>query len=129
MPLEKFVAQVYMKQIHNARHAHIEQPERAISWRTPALKDLPGHWIVLHQCMFGRACLDQDGWWKLVKKPTRVLPSKVSMQAALSKQCDGQHVHGPLEGTAPVLAEAAALIAEEEECRQVQGGSSSAGAG
>ena len=99
----KFVAQVYMEQINNARHAHIEQPERALSWRTAALKDLPGHWILLHQCMFGCACLDKDGWWKLVKKPTGILSSKVSMQAALAKLCDGQHVHCPLEGTAPGL--------------------------
>lgn len=98
-----FVAQIYMEQINNARHAHIEQPERALSWRTTALKDLPGHWIILHQCMFGCACLDKDGWWKLVKKPTGILSSKTSMQAALAKLCDGQHVHCPLEGSAPGL--------------------------
>ena len=98
-----FVAQVYKEQVDNARHARIEQPERALSWHTTAFKDLPGHWIVFHQCMFGCACLDQDGWWKLAKKPTAILSRKVSMQAALSKQCDGQHAHCPLEGSAPGL--------------------------
>ena len=98
-----FVARVYKEQVDNARHAHIEQPERALSWHTAALKDLPGYWILLHQCMFGCACLDQDGLWKLVKKPTGILSSKVSMQAALAKKCDGQHLHCPLEGSAPGL--------------------------
>ena len=50
-----FVVRVYKEQIDNARHAHIEQPERALSWHTTALKDLPGYWILLHQCMFGAA--------------------------------------------------------------------------
>ena len=97
-----FVAKVYKEEVDNARHAHIEQPEKALSWRATAFKDLPGYWIVLHQCMFGYgyACLEQDGWWKLLKKPTGILPSKVSMQAALSKQCDGQHFRCPLEGSA-----------------------------
>ena len=98
-----FVARVYKEQVDNARHAHIEQPERALSWHTAALKDLPGYWILLHQCMFGCACSDQDGLWKLVKKPTGILSSKVSMQAALARQCDGQHLHCPLEGSAPGL--------------------------
>lgn len=35
-----------------------------------------------------------------MKKPTGILPSKVSVQAALSKQCDGQHIRCPLEGSA-----------------------------
>ena len=95
-----FVAKVYKEEVDNARHAHIEQPEKALSWPATAFKDLPGYWIVLHQCMFGCACLEQDGWWKLVKKPTGILPSKASMQAALSKQCDGQHIRCPLEGSA-----------------------------
>ena len=80
-----FVAKVYKEEVDNARHAHIEQPEKAQSWRATAFKDLPRYWIVRHQCMFGCACLEQDGWWKLVKKPTGILPRKVSMQAALSK--------------------------------------------
>lgn len=101
-----FVARVYKEQVDNARHAHIEQPERALSWHTAALKDLPGYWILLHQCMFGCACLDQDGLWKLVKKPTGILSSKVSMQAALANQCDGQHLHCPLEARHLDMADA-----------------------
>ena len=79
-----FVAQVYQEQVDNARHAHIEQP-----WAGIPQPSKTWCWIVLHQCMFGCACLDQDGFWKLLKKPTGILSSKVSMQAALSKQCDG----------------------------------------
>ena len=99
----RFVAQAYLEQINNARHAHIEQPELALSWKTTALKDLPGFWVVFHQCMFGCCCLDSDGLWKLVKKSTGVLTSKMSMSIALGRQCDGQHEHCPLEGSAPGL--------------------------
>ena len=85
-------------------------PERALSWYTTAFKDLPGCWIVLHQCMFGCAYLDQDGFWKLVKKPTGILSSKVSMQAALSKQCDGQRTYCSPEGSAPGLGRRASYL-------------------
>ena len=40
-----FVAQVYKEQVDNARHARIEQPERALSWQETAFKDLPGKTI------------------------------------------------------------------------------------
>ena len=55
----------------------------ALSWKTTALKDLPGFWVVFHQCMFGCCCLDSDGLWKLVKKSTGVLTSKMSMRSLL----------------------------------------------
>ena len=60
--------------------------------------------------MFGCACLDQDGFWKLVKKPTGILSSKVSMQAALSKQCDGQRTHCSPAGSAPGLGRRASYL-------------------
>ena len=53
--------------------------------------------------MFCCCCLDFDGLWKLVKKSTGVLTSKMSMSIALGRQCDGQHEHCPLEGSAPGL--------------------------
>ena len=34
-----FVSKIYMEQVNNACHAHIKQPERALSWCTTALKD------------------------------------------------------------------------------------------
>jgi len=66
-----FVAQIYMEQINNARHAHIEQSDRGLSWRPTALRDFSGHWIILHECMFGFAY-----WWKLAHC---ILSSQTSM--------------------------------------------------
>ena len=82
----KFVAQIYMEQVDNARHAHIEQPELARSWKTTALKDLPGYFTIFHQCMFGSCCLNPVGSWELVKKATALLTSKVTMSAAMNRQ-------------------------------------------
>eukprot|EP00435_Cladocopium_sp_Y103_P060878 s209_g22.t1 len=96
----KFVAQIYLEQVDNARHAHIEQPEHALSWKTTALKDLPGYFTIFHQCMFGSCCPDFDGIWKHVKKATALLTSKVTMSIAMNKLCDGQHLHCALEGSA-----------------------------
>lgn len=33
----QFVAMAYKEQVDGARHAHIEQPERALSWKAVAL--------------------------------------------------------------------------------------------
>ena len=96
----KFVAQIYLEQVDNARHAHIEQPEHALSWKTTALKDLPGYFTVFHQCMFGSCCLNSVGHWELVKKATALLTSKVTMSVAMNRLCDGQHTHCALEGSA-----------------------------
>ena len=96
----KFVAQIYMEQVDNARHAHIEQPELARSWKTTALKDLPGYFTIFHQCMFGSCCLNPVGSWELVKKATALLTSKVTMSVAMNRLCDGQHNHCALEGSA-----------------------------
>ena len=96
----KFVAQIYMEQVDNSRHAHIEQPELARSWKTTALKDLPGYFTIFHQCMFGSCCLNPVGSWELVKKATALLTSKVTMSVAMNRLCDGQHNHCALEGSA-----------------------------
>ena len=97
----RFVAQIYYEQVNNARHAHVEQPELALSWKTTSLKDLPGYWVVFHQCMFGCCCLAPNGQWMPVKKATAVLTTKLAMSMALHRQCDGQHEHCHLEGSAP----------------------------
>ena len=96
-----FVRKAYLIQVRNGAHAHLEQPMHALSWKTRALRRLPGFMTLLDQCQFGSQCLDSDGLWKLVKKPTAILTTKRFLHREMSRRCDGGHQHCPLEGTAP----------------------------
>ena len=98
-----FVRTIYLHQIDHGRHAHLEQPAYALSWRTKALKSLPGWWCLFDQCMYGCMCLHVDGRWLPARKSTVILSSKKTMYDALHQCCDGQHEHCPLEGSAPGL--------------------------
>ena len=60
-----FVKAIYLHQLDNGRHAHLEQPAFALSWKTQALRLLPGWWSMFDQCMYGCMCLHTDegrGW-------------------------------------------------------------------
>ena len=92
---------VYLAQVDGGRHAHLEQPRHAASWKTKALKSLPGYWADFDQCMYGAQCLDADGVWKPSQKGTCILTTKRAVQAALHLRCDRQHEHCCLEGSAP----------------------------
>ena len=96
-----FVKKAFLTQVRNGAHAHLEQPMHALSWKTRALRNLPGFFTLLDQCQFGSRCLDTDGLWKLVKKPTAILTTKRFLYNEMSKRCDGSHSHCPLEGHAP----------------------------
>ena len=96
----KFCRDVYLIQVNEGRHAHLEQPMYALSWKTSALKRLPGHRACFDQCAYGCACLDQDNVWRLVKKPTCLLTTKRAVLQALSRRCSKDHNHCHLEGTA-----------------------------
>lgn len=87
--------------MHGGRHAHLEQPEGALSWHTVSLRDLPGHWAAFDQCRYGVMCLDVDGEWRPVRKSTAILTTKMAMSAALQLRCQGDHVHCRVEGHAP----------------------------
>lgn len=108
----RFVAEIYFEQIMNARHAHIEQPEHAKSWRTGALRDLPGFWSCFDQCAYGSLCADPYGEWLPVKKGTAILTSKLSMHNTMNKRCDGLHHHCHLEGSAPGYGRRTTYMAE-----------------
>ena len=99
----QFVKKVYMSQVDSGRHAHIEQPRNALSWKTKALKALPGYWADFDQCMYGAQCLDDDGVWRPSQKGTCFLTTKRAVQVALHLRCDRQHEHCKLEGAAPGL--------------------------
>ena len=98
-----FVKAIYLHQLDNGRHAHLEQPAFALSWKTQALRLLPGWWSMFDQCMYGCMCLHTDGRWLPTRKTTVVLTSKKAVYEALGRRCDGLHEHCALEGTAPGL--------------------------
>ena len=97
----RFVRRVYLAQVHGGRHAHVEQPEGALSWQTSSLKGLPGHWAAFDQCRYGVRCLDVDGEWRAVRKSTAILTTKMAVCAALHLRCQGDHQHCRAEGHAP----------------------------
>ena len=94
----RFVRRVYMKQITEGRHAHIEQPTQALSWGTSSLRGLPGLHCRFHQCQYGSVCMDTDGIWKPVMKDTTILSSKQTMAQTMNRLCDHSHEHCQLEG-------------------------------
>ena len=98
-----FVKKAYLTQVRNGAHAHLEQPLHVLSWKTRALRHLPGFFTMFDQCQYGSRCLDTDGLWKLVKKPTAILTTKRFLFNEMSRRCPGDHPHGLLEGSAPGL--------------------------
>ncbi|CAJ1404806.1 unnamed protein product [Effrenium voratum] len=93
-----FVKKVYLAQVRDGRHAHVEQPLSAKSWKTRALRSLPGLWCTFDQCAYNSICPDADGEWLLVKKPTALLTTKMAMATAMCHRCSGDHMHCRLEG-------------------------------
>ena len=57
----QFCKVIYIRQVRDGRHAHLEQPQAALSWKTKALSRLPGHRVAFDQCKYGACCLDKDG--------------------------------------------------------------------
>ena len=89
-----FAVTVFNKQVKAGRHAHLEHPQFAASWRTEAFRRLHATFYVdFDQCQYG---LNVDGYG-LNKKPTRVATNKKTM-CMLHAKCSGGHVHVPLEG-------------------------------
>eukprot|EP00435_Cladocopium_sp_Y103_P073661 s421_g44.t1 len=83
----KFNRKIYLQQVQQGGHCHLEQPAYALSWKTKALFDLPGY----------RA----QRMWTPVKKPTGIQTTKRILWQELQKLCDGSHQHCRLEGSSP----------------------------
>ena len=94
-----FCRRIYKHQHRHGRHAHLEQPQTAVSWQTVALKDLPGYRATFDQCRYGAVCEDADGAWKPVRKSTTLATTKRAMAQAMNLRCEGGHQHCKLEGS------------------------------
>ncbi len=97
-----FAAAVYKMQVLGGRHFLHEHPAGATSWTHPAivkLRALEGVGaVVSHQCEFGLETTTADGRRALAMKPTRFMSSAPAVLEALSRRCQGDHVHAPLLG-------------------------------
>ena len=98
-----FAKRIYLRQAAHGRHAHLEQPQHALSWNTQALKALPGYNADFDQCRCGAMCLDVDGLWRPVQESTRLRTTKGTVLEALQLRCSHDHQHCPLKGAAPGL--------------------------
>ena len=97
----KFNRKVYLQQIRQGAHCHLEQPAYAQSWKTKALADLPGLRAHFDQCRYGAECEDVDMVWRPVKKSTGIQTTKRALWQEFQKRCDGSHCHCRLEGSSP----------------------------
>ena len=88
-----FCRRIYKHQHRHGRHAHLEQPQTAVSWQTVALKDLPGYRATFDQCRYGAVCENADGAWKPVRKSTTLATTKRAMAQAMNLRCEGGHQH------------------------------------
>ena len=108
----KMCRRSYLKQRREGRHAALEQPRYAVSWRTKTLRDLPGHACELDQCQFEVTLPDENGYDQYIKKPTRLQCTDEGMATSLALRCPGDHYHLPIEGSSPGVGNRAAASAE-----------------
>eukprot|EP00435_Cladocopium_sp_Y103_P049687 s1436_g15.t1 len=91
-----YCKKIYLKQIRQGGHAHLEQPAQpayARSWKTHALSCLPGLFCRFDQCQYGSTCQDVD--LECFRNPL------ASKQRKFYKLCTGGHEHCRLEGNGP----------------------------
>ena len=109
----------YNRQLREGRHAAVEQPQLAASWRTKTFATMAGHDALFHQCSFGCRLPDEDGTLQLIKKPTVVRCTDDWTAFELSRGCTGDHYHLPIEGSSPGIGSRseAAGIYQPSLCR------------
>jgi hypothetical protein len=95
----------FMKQKREGRHAGLEHPRYALSWKTRTMKsfEADGHESLLDQCEFNTRLPDHQGVWQLIKKPTRLRWSAYQPAQEMSVLCQGNHEHLPIEGSSPKI--------------------------
>ena len=102
----------YLKQLREGRHAAIEQPKTAASWRTTTWRSLTGYDAIFDQCQYGCTLPDENGEEQYIRKPTTVRCTDEDMAKHLTRHCSDDHYHLPIEGSSPGLgnrAEAAGI--------------------
>ena len=95
----------FMKQKREGRHAGLEHPRYALSWKTRTMKsfEADGHESLLDLCEFNTRLPDHQGVWQLIKKPTRLRWSAYQPAQEMSVLCQGNHEHLPIEGSSPKI--------------------------
>ena len=99
----KFTGRVFQEQGDEHRDAAVEQPHRALSWRTPTFEKMlkRGHLAQLDQCAYGAMLPDEQGNPMPIRKPTSLCLTSSTLAHELSWKCPGGHQHLPIEGSSP----------------------------
>ena len=100
-----FAVSLALLQLRSGRGFVFEHPKGASSWRTTSLQKLSQNKSVfsiqLDMCAFGLR-----GETGLHRKPTLILTNIETLVQTLSKRCNQQHAHQPIEGGAVSRASA-----------------------
>ena len=93
----------FQEQFRGGREATLEHPWLSRAWNTRAFACLEeiSHDTYVDQCMYGLQVPDHAGVPGLARKPTCFRTTKASLSEGLTCQCDGSHIHVPIEGNAP----------------------------
>ena len=117
----RFTRNAHNRQFHQHRHSATEHPWYAESWKTSTFHALEGHDAEVDQCQYGSTLPDDDGNEQLIKKKTclRVTDERLAMQ--LTRLCQGDHFHLPIEGSSPGIGNRAKAAGAYSLpfCRQV----------
>ena len=118
----RFCYKGYAKQLREHRHAALEQPRYAVSWKTKTFMKLPGYDAHLDQCQYGCCLPDENGVLQFIKKPTTVRCTDDWMAFGLTRMCAEEHFHLPIEGSSPGIgsrAEAAGVY-QPSFCQEIR---------
>ena len=119
----KFTGRVFEEQLNEGRQSAVEQPDRALSWRTLTFRRLlqKGHRSRLDQCAYGSKLPDNHGVLTHIKKPTSLCLTSSTLARELSRTCPGGHQHLPIEGSSPGIGNRAKASATYQPvmCKQL----------
>ena len=119
----KFTGRVFEEQLDEGRDSAIEQPDRALSWRTPTFQKIlaKGYRSRLDQCAYGAKLPDEHGNLTYIRKPTSLCLTSSTLAQDLSRTCPGGHQHLPIEGSSPGIGNRAKASAtyRPSMCKQL----------
>ena len=99
----KFTSRVFLEQSGENRDAGVEQPRRALSWKTTTFERMveQGHMAQVDQCAYGAVLPDEHGVLTPIRKPTSLCLTSPTLAEDLTWTCPGGHRHLPIEGSSP----------------------------